>query len=175
VTRVTQRDPAEREEIGNGARAPIEESPPMIRSSARAGLALAVLGAALVPGGARAVPSYPGAVRAIAARSTPRLDPTPVVHRAQWNGRREILGVLGSGAPRGASVEILDAASGLRLATATADQRGRFQTWLRMEAPTAPCAVRARVAELVSEARPVDRGPGRCRPAGSQLLPAGRI
>ena len=147
----------------------------MIRSSARAGLALALLGAALAPATARAIPSYPGSVLAIAARSARQTAPTPIVHRAQWNGRREILGVLGSGAPGGASVEILDAASGLRLATATADQRGRFQSWLRMEAPTAPCAVRARVADLVSEVRPVDRGPGRCRPTGSQLLPAGRI
>ena len=145
----------------------------MIRSSARAGIALALLAAAAAPR-ARAVPTYRGAIRAIAARSAPPSAPTPIVHRAQWNGRREILGVLGGGAPRGASVEILDAASGLPLATATADQHGRFQSWLRMETPTAPCAVRVRVADLVSEARHVDRGPGRCRPAGSTLIPAGR-
>jgi hypothetical protein len=95
----------------------------------------------------------------------PPATAAPVLRRAAWNGKRGMLGVLGSGAPRGASVEILDAASGLPFATATADRRGRFQSWVHVDASTAPCAVQARVGELVSEARRVDGAPMRCRPA----------
>ena len=117
----------------------------MLRSLARAHLpfALALAAAALWPAPAAALSR-------------------PVVRSAQWNGVREILGVLGSGAPGGAQVEILDATSGLALATAIADRMGRFQSWLRMDAPDAPCAVRVRVADRVSEPRRVDRGPARC-------------
>ena len=126
----------------------------MPRSRAPAPLAIALLLAAAL---------RPEASAAISTARPLRAEETPVVRIAQWNGRREILGILGSGAPRGASVEILDAESGLPLATATADRRGRFVSWLRMDAPDAPCAVRARVADLVSEPRQVDRGPARCR------------
>ena len=115
---------------------------------------------------ARALASValPAALAAVAALApTPASARTaPVVRSAQWNGVREILGVLGSGAPGGAEVEILDAASGQALATATADRMGRFQSWLRMETPDAPCAVRVRVADRVSAPRRVDRGPARC-------------
>ena len=144
--------------------APVE-SAPMRHSRAPAPLAIALLVAAtLRPEAAPALSRLGAASAAISAAVSPGADATPVVSIAQWNGRREILGVLGSGAPRGASVEILDAESGLPLATATADQRGRFVSWLRMEAPDAPCSVRARVADLVGAPRRVDRGPARCRP-----------
>src|SRR5262245_57742993 len=134
---------------GRGA-SPVE-SAPMLRSRAPAPLAIALLVAAVLrPEAAPALSRRGAASAAIDAAVSPRADATPVVSIAQWNGRREILGILGSGAPGGASVEILDAESGLPLATATAGRRGRFVSWLRMDAPDAPCAVRARVADLVS-------------------------
>src|SRR5262245_3940171 len=132
-----------------GTAAPTEESPAMPRSLARA-RPFAAWSVAL----AAAAMLAPLPASALAA--------PPVVRSAQWNGLREILGVLGSGAPGGAEVEILDAGSGQPLATATADRDGRFQTFLRMEAPDAPCAVRVRVADRVSAPRRVDRGPARC-------------
>jgi hypothetical protein len=120
----------------------------MFRSLARA-LAAAALPAAL-------------AATATLAPALASARPAPVVRSAQWNGVREILGVLGSGAPGGAEVEILDAASGTALATATADRMGRFHSFLRMDAPDAPCAVRVRIADRVSAPRRVDRGPAHC-------------
>jgi hypothetical protein len=110
----------------------------------------------------------------IRVKESPQTERTPFVRRATWSARRGALALFGGGAPPGASVEILDAASGLPFATARADWHGRFVAWTKLDASTVPCSVQARAAGLTSEPHGVNRAPARCRSAAARGGPEER-
>jgi hypothetical protein len=90
-------------------------------------------------------------------------DGTPLglyLEKAAWDARSRQLQVRGGGAPAGAWVEVVDADSGVALRARRAGETGRFRAGGRTFA--APCAVQARVGELVSEPVAVTGAPADC-------------
>ena len=82
------------------------------------------------------------------------------LERARWDARSRNLHVRGGGAAAGAWVEIVDADSGMALRAKRAGEYGRFSAATKTFA--APCSVRARVGELVSEPLVVAGAPADC-------------
>jgi len=100
-------------------------------------------------------------------------SPTPTppqVLGARWLRRLGVLGVTGSEATPETSVELLDAQTGASLGDAMADAYGRFRIRIRLDASQVPCAVAARVGDLMGEARRVDPSPAQCRTRGKPQL-----
>jgi hypothetical protein len=82
------------------------------------------------------------------------------LEKAGWDARSRALRVRGGGAPAGAWVEIVDADSGVALRARRAGDTGRFRA--SGKTFSAPCSVRARVGELVSEPVAVAGAPADC-------------
>jgi len=81
------------------------------------------------------------------------------ISRARWNAETGKLLVAGR-APNGASVEILDAATGASIATGETGRSGRFRLYVSL--PVAPCALVAKASGLVSNQTPVAGAPASC-------------
>ena len=81
------------------------------------------------------------------------------ISRARWNAESGKLLVVGR-APNGASVEILDAATGASIATGETGRSGRFRLYVTV--PVAPCALEAKANGLTSIKTPVAGAPASC-------------
>ena len=87
------------------------------------------------------------------------------ISRARWNSESGKLLVVGR-APNGASVEIVDAATGASIATGETGRSGRFRLYVTV--PVAPCVLEAKANGLTSVKTPVAGAPASCgtvRPA----------
>jgi hypothetical protein len=83
-----------------------------------------------------------------------------VLERARWMGRSSHLRVRGVGAESGAAVSIVDADSGALLAVTVADDAGAFR--VNVAPFLAPCGVRARTLDAMTEPFAVDGAPADC-------------
>ncbi len=81
------------------------------------------------------------------------------ISRARWNAETGKLLVAGR-APNGASVEILDAATGASIATGETGRSGRFRLYVSAQAT--PCALVAKANGLTSNRTPVANAPATC-------------
>jgi len=81
------------------------------------------------------------------------------ISRARWNPETGKLKVAGR-APKGATIEILDADTGAQVATGETGHHGRFR--LYVTAQVAPCALVAKANGLTSVRTPVASAPASC-------------
>ena len=81
------------------------------------------------------------------------------ISRARWNAESGKLLVVGR-APNGASVEIVDAATGASIATGETGRSGRFRLYVTV--PVAPCVLEAKATGLTSVKTPVAGAPASC-------------
>ena len=81
------------------------------------------------------------------------------ISRARWNAETGKLLVAGR-APKGASVEIFDAATGASIAMGETGLNGRFRLYVSAQA--SPCALVAKANGLTSNRTPVVGAPATC-------------